>query len=265
MSLQLRNVALRLGEQTVLRDVSLELAPGEVVGLLGRNGAGKTSLLRLASGTWLPDAGDVLFEGRALSDFPRSLLAQKIAVVPQDLHVPFPFRVGEVVLMGRGPYQRWLGFESSHDIECAQRALERMEILHLADRRIPELSGGERQLVLIARALAQEPDCLLLDEPTAFLDLEHRIRVLEVVRELVASGASALLVSHDLSLAARCCERLLLLADGRVAAEGAPGEVLRADTLRRVLGFSASVIEGPDGLPLVVPKLGRKDSVERGA
>lgn len=255
MSLELRNIALTLGHQSVLRDVSLTLSPGQVVGLLGRNGAGKTSLLRVASGTLPADRGTVRIDDRSLGDWSRRQLAQHIAVVPQDLHVPFPFRVGELVLMGRAPYQGWLGFESSADVRIATEAMERMGIAELANRSIAEISGGERQLVLFARALAQRPEYLLLDEPTAFLDLSHRVEVLGAVAELAHSGCGVLLVSHDLQMASRACERLVLLAEGLAAVEGTPREVLEPQSLRRVFGFEAQVLEAPDGGPLVVPTI----------
>jgi iron complex transport system ATP-binding protein len=255
MSLKLEKIALSLGDQPVIRDVSFELKPGEIVGLLGRNGVGKTSLLRIASGTLQADAGTVRLGDRVLAAWSRREIAQRIAVVPQDMHVPFPFRVGELVLMGRAPYQSWLGFESSADVERAVSAMERMGIEGLANRFIHELSGGERQLVLFARALAQQPEFLLLDEATAFLDLSHRVALLGAVAELAQAGCAVLLVSHDLSLASRACHRLVLLADGTVAAEGPPGEVLDPAGLRRVFGFEARVQPGPDGLPIVIPEI----------
>ncbi len=257
MKLGLRKIALSLGGQPVIRDVSFELEPGEIVGLLGRNGVGKTSLLRMASGTLQADAGTVRLGDTELAAWSRREIARRIAVVPQDLHVPFPFRVGELVLMGRAPYQGWLGFESSSDVQLAVSAMERMGIEGLADRFIHELSGGERQLVLFARALAQEPEFLLLDEATAFLDLSHRVALLGAVAELAQAGCAVLLVSHDLSLASRACSRLVLLADGVVAADGAPGEVLDPAGLRRVFGFEAQVQAGPDGLPIIIPEIPR--------
>ncbi len=258
MSLCIDEVRLSLGGHPVLRGASLEVEPGEIVGLLGPNGAGKTSLLRVASGIRPPDAGRVVWSGRSLGDWPLRERARQLAVVPQECHVPFPFRAGELVLMGRAPYQGWYSLESPGDVRRAMAALERMGIAHLANRSLADLSGGERQLVWIARALVQEPLCLLLDEPTAFLDLAHRIEVLKVVRELADQGCAVLLVSHDLSLAARSCDRLALLSEGRVAAEGSPGEVLDPVRLRRVFGFEAQVVEGPDGFPLVLPEILRR-------
>ena len=248
-------VVVALGGKDVLRGVSFELRPGEVLGLLGRNGVGKTTLLRAAAGVLEPSGGDVRLGGRKLSAYSRRELARAIAVVPQDLHVPFPFRAGEVVLMGRAPHQPLFGFDGDRDVDRVLAAMERMGVSELADRPIFELSGGERQLVMFARALAQEPELLLLDEPTAFLDLRHRLEVLQVVRELASQGRSALVVSHDLGLAARACDRLLLLAGGRVAASGPPREVLTPEVLRRVFGIDAELVGAPDGSLLVVPRL----------
>jgi iron complex transport system ATP-binding protein len=248
-------VAVALGGRPVLRDVSFEVRPGEVVGLLGSNGAGKTTLLRIATRALVPDTGAVRWGGRPVSDIPRRELARIVAVVPQETHVPFPFRAGELVLMGRAPHQPALGLESHDDVRRAQAAMERMGIAELADRSVFELSGGERQLAVFARALAQEPELLLLDEPTAFLDLRHRIEVLRAVREQAREGRAALVVSHDLALAARICDRLVLLAGGRGVRQGAPAEVLQETPLREAYGIHASVVPGPDGAPVVVPTL----------
>lgn len=253
--LAFESVALELGERAVLRDVSFSVEPGEVVGLLGRNGAGKTSLLRLATRLIQPNSGRVSFAGQALSSYSRRQLARRIATVPQDLHVPFPFLAGEIVLMGRAPHQGLLGFESPEDLAIALEAMERMGIGDLANRSILELSGGERQLVLFARAMVQRPDVLLLDEPTAFLDLRHRIDVLSVVRELATEGHGALVISHDLGLAARICDRLVVLGEGVVMAQGAPQDVVRPDLLARAFSIEADVVVAPDGDPLVIPKV----------
>jgi iron complex transport system ATP-binding protein len=255
-ALTFENVAVVLGAREVLRAVSFSVAPGEVVALLGRNGAGKTTLLRVATRSLACRRGDISLLGEPLASWSRRELAQRVAVVPQDLHVPFPFSVAELVLMGRAPHQPLLGFESADDVERTRAALARLGIEHLADRSSFELSGGERQLVLLARALVQEPKLLLLDEPTAFLDLSHRTLVLRLVRELAAAGCAALVVSHDLTLTARACDRLLLLHEGVIDAAGTPREVLDAATLEHVFGLDAQVIEGPDGAPLVVPRVG---------
>ena len=186
----------------------------------------------MAGGILRPVRGRILLAGDVVRELPRRRLAQRVALVPQNMHVPFPFRVGELVLMGRAPHQSLIGLESEHDVELARAALERLGILNLADRSITTLSGGERQLVLFARALVQDPDLLLLDEPTAFLDLKHRVEVLREVRRFTNSQRAALIVSHDLSLAARCCDRVVLLGNGRVVAQGPAAEVLTSANLR---------------------------------
>jgi iron complex transport system ATP-binding protein len=254
-NLRFENLAFERGGQTLFKDVEFETSAGEVVGLVGRNGVGKTTLLRLAQGLLAPSVGRILLGDESVSTLSRRQLAQGIALVPQDMHVPFPFRVGELVLMGRAPHQPMVGLESESDVELAMNALARLGIEHLADRSITTLSGGERQLVLFARALVQDPDVLLLDEPTAFLDLRHRVEVLREIRAFARSGRSALIVSHDLSLAARSCDRIVLLAPGRVAAVGRPADVLTQDNLRMAFGIETFTFAGPDGALVVVPDL----------
>ena len=255
--LEFESVAVTLGGREVLRGVDLAIAPDSVVVLAGRNGAGKTTLLRVASRVLSPTAGRVTVAGRPVESLSRRELAQKLAVVPQDTPISFPFKVLEVVLMGRTPHLGVLGFESRADVALAREAMERVGIAEFADRSILELSGGERQLVLIARALTQQPRVLLLDEPTAHLDLAHRVAVLELVREFATDGRSALVVSHDLSLSARSCDRLALIAQGRVRVSGPPAAVLTPETLRDVFGIEAEVVVVSDGAPLVVPRIAK--------
>jgi iron complex transport system ATP-binding protein len=253
-ALELAEIAVTLDGRPVLDGVDLVLGRGEVLGLVGRNGAGKTTLLRVASAALRPRAGRVLLFGRPAAAIPRRERARLLALVPQETIIPFAFRALEVVLMGRAPHLGWLGFESAADLRAAREALASLGIGALEDRSVLELSAGERQLVVVARALAQEPSLLLLDEPTAFLDLEHRLRLLGLLRGFAARGGSVLLVSHDLALAARHCQRIALLAGGRIVAAGPPVEVLRPEAVRRVFGVDADVLVGPDGVPLVIPR-----------
>jgi len=253
-TLRFEAVAVHIDGREVLRGVDLDVRPGEIVALAGRNGAGKTTLFRVASRVLSPERGAVWVDGRRIDTLSRRELAARIAVVPQDTNIPFPFRACEVVLMGRSPHLGAFGFESAADIECAREAMEQMEIAELADRSMLELSGGERQLVLVARALAQQPRVLLLDEPTAHLDLRHRTAVLERVKDFVRDGRSALVVSHDLSLVAHICDRLALLAAGELLACGPPAQVLTPENLRATFDIEAEVLQGPDGVPLIIPR-----------
>lgn len=255
-ALRFESVAARLGGRPVLKSVSFEVGLGEVVGLLGCNGAGKTTLVRAATRSLRPDSGRVTLAGEPVQGLARRALAARIATVPQDVHVPFPFLAGELVLMGRTPHQGLFGFESAADLAIARDAMARVGITDLADRPVDRLSGGERQLVLFARALAQQSDWLLLDEPTAFLDLRHRMDLLQAVRHFVRGGGGALVVSHDLGLAARVCDRLVVLAEGEVIADGEPRDVLRPEILDRAFGIAADIFEGPDGRPVVVSRFG---------
>ena len=257
MSLELSGIEVAYGDRAVLAGVDLAVAPGEVVGLVGPNGAGKTTLLRVASRVLEPDAGVALWRGEPLARYSRRELSRAIAVVPQDSGTPFPFRAGELVVMGRVPHQPLLGFDREEDVAHARESLERMGIAHLADRSVFELSGGERQLVSFARALTQDAELLLLDEPTAFLDLRHRVDVLGVVRELATRGRAALVVSHDLNLAARSCDRLAVLHQGRIVASGPPEQVLTRELLADVYGTDADILTAPDGRPVAVPRLRR--------
>jgi iron complex transport system ATP-binding protein len=254
-ALALRALRVALRGRPVLAGAELVLAPGELVLLAGRNGAGKTTLLRAAAGLLAPDAGGVELAGRPLASFSRREIARRIAVVAQEHAVPFPFTAGQLVLLGRTPHLGLLAFESRADVAAAEAALARLGLAALADRSVLELSGGERQLVHLARALAQQAPVLLLDEPTAHLDLAHRALVLGCLRGLADAGAAVLVVSHDLA-AAGFANRVALLAEGAIVADGAPEEVVQPQLLRRAFGFEAEVIATPGG-PLVVHRVGR--------
>jgi iron complex transport system ATP-binding protein len=251
-ALALDDVAFAQAGRPVLAGATLTLSFGEVLVLAGRNGAGKTTLLRVAAGLAAPSAGRVQLEGRALGALSRREIARTLALVPQDTSVPFPFSVEEIVLLGRAPHLGALAFESREDRRIAAACMERLGIGALARRSVLELSGGERQLAMIARALAQTPRILLLDEPVAHLDLAHRLALEELLRDFAREGKAALLVSHDLAGAVRVADRVALLAGGRVLACGAPPEALRPERLREAFGVGAQLLETSEG-PVVVP------------
>ncbi|MFO0689481.1 MAG: ABC transporter ATP-binding protein [Myxococcota bacterium] len=257
--LRFEGVSAARGGRVLLHGIDFSVEPGEIVGLAGRNGVGKTTLLQLASGALAPAAGRVLLGDTPVQSLSRRAIARRIALVPQDLHVPFPFRAGELVLMGRSPHQSLVGLDGEADVARALEALARLGIEELADRSVETLSGGERQLVLFARALVQDPVVLLLDEPTAFLDLKHRLEVLREVRRFAAAGRGALVVSHDLTLAARVCDRLVLLGEGEVVAVGRPADVLTPEHLQRAFAIDAQIGPGPDGRLVVLPMLPAED------
>jgi len=250
-------VSFAYGPRAVLSDVSLAVAPGELVGVIGPNGGGKTTLVRVLSGVLAPRAGSVQLRGIPLTAWRRRDLARRLAVVPQDPTLAYPFTALEVVLMGRAAHLPALGFPRAHDLGVARAAMARLDVGSLEDRPLDCLSGGERQRVLLARALAQEPDVLLLDEPTTHLDLRHQAGIYDVVAELRRIRAIAVVsVLHDLNLAALYCDRLVLLAGGRVVCEGPPAAVLTRAVLTSA--YATDVYVGTNELtggPIVLPRM----------
>lgn len=241
-------------EIIALRDASFSLSTGEVVGLVGPNGSGKTTLIRVVTGVVRPESGHVTIAGRDIAHLRQVELARLIAVVPQEPSLPPAFTALACVLMGRTPHLRLLQNEGASDLEAARRAMLATDTWSLADRLLGELSGGERQRVVVARALAQETPILLLDEPTAHLDLGHQASVLDLMRRFARDERKAVLaVVHDLTLAARC-DRLVMLRKGCVVATGSPGEVLTTARLRDVYGVTVEVFPHPTtGRPVVAP------------
>lgn len=258
MSLAGRRLVYTVGSATLVDDVSVDLHPGELLAVLGPNGAGKSTLLRLLSRELSPTWGSVELDARRLADYPSAERARRIAVLPQTSNLAFPFRALEVVLLGRLPHE---GFTSPRrDREIALAAMELAEVDHLAGRVYTTLSGGERQRVHLARVLAQlweeQPwqRYLLLDEPTSALDIGHQQSLLQLARRLVAHGLGLLAVLHDLNLAAAYADRILLLNRGKIAAEGAPDEVLTADNVATVYGIRATIRPHPQhSRPMVIP------------
>ena len=260
--IELDDVSLSYGDVEVLSGVNFTVERGEFVALVGPNGAGKTTLLRTVNGVLDPDNGPVSIDDEPVGSLSAREISRKVATVPQDTHVGFSFTAEQVVEMGRTPHRSRLDW--SDDANPVDAALERTETEQLRDRAVDELSGGERQRVLLARALAQEPSALLLDEPTASLDINHQIRVLDLVADLVNEGRAALAAIHDLDLAARFCDRLLLLYDGVIRAAGSPETVLRDPGLGEAFGTTPAVTRNPvTGTPTVAAVVDRPDRETR--
>ncbi len=234
--IELSNVTFGYGRKAVLEGITFSVRRGEFVGVIGPNGSGKSTLLRLMSGVVRPWRGRIAIDGRAVEDYRRRELSRLIAVVPQETTISFPFSVMEMVLLGRTPHLGGFGFEGDPDLHAARRAMERTQTADLAGRAITELSGGERQRVILARALAQEAAFLLLDEPTAFLDIRHEVEIYDLLRDLQQEGMTIVSVLHDLNLAALYCEQVILLHEGRVARRGRPEDVMTYSTLTEVYG-----------------------------
>jgi iron complex transport system ATP-binding protein len=241
------------GERVVLRACTLQVARGEVVAIVGPNGAGKSTLLRALAGLLRPSSGSVRLDGVDIATLTRRDLARRIAVVPQIFDTLFPFTVREVVALGRTARLGRFGSASRHDAAAVERAIADLDLADLASRRIDRLSGGERQRAVLAMALAQETDVLLLDEPTVHLDPSHQVAMLRLVRELAcARGFAVAAVLHDLNLAGSMATRLAVLADGRVVCDAAPETVISAELIRDVFGPGLAVTRH-DGRPVVLP------------
>jgi iron complex transport system ATP-binding protein len=243
--LSVEGVSVALGGSTVLSDVTASAERGRFVGLVGPNGAGKTTLLRTVSGALTPDSGRVRVAGEVVSDLSSRAASRLVATLPQDTTLAFDFDVRETVAMGRTPYVSRFGRRTSEDHDAVASAMARTDVADFADRSVTSLSGGERQRVLLARALAQDTPLLLLDEPTASLDIAHQIRTLELVRRLVDDGTTVVAAIHDLNLAAHYCDDVWLLSDGDLLATGTPEEVLTAERLSDAFDTDAVVTRHP--------------------
>ena len=244
--LEARNISVRFGDREVLHDVSLNVRAGETIALLGPNGAGKTTLLRSLNGTVRLDMGEVLLDGKLIGDLSRREIARNIAVVAQENETKFPITVMEFVLAGRFARGAALGWETPADVDAANRALSECDLDGFGGRLMNELSGGERQRVVLARALAAETNVLLLDEPTANLDLAHQALMFKLVRGRCRdAGASAVVITHDLNLATEFADRVLLLKDGQLLASGAPDRVLNEENIRQVYGVEVLLDANP--------------------
>jgi iron complex transport system ATP-binding protein len=251
--IDVRSVSFRYRKDWVLQDLSFEVKRGEFIGVIGPNGSGKTTLLKILYRLLSPQQGEILYGGEPLKRMSRTEIAKKIAVVTQEAYSLFPFRVIEVVLMGRSPYLGHQVFEGERDLAMAKKAMEWTEILPLAERSIDELSGGERKRVFIAKALTQEPEVILLDEPTANLDIHHQIDFLGLILGLNREkGLTILMATHDINLASEFCDRLVLLRQGGIFKIGVPAEVITEENMEQVYGCKVWVGKHPvSGMPRV--------------
>jgi iron complex transport system ATP-binding protein len=250
--LSARSVVFQRGKRTVLAGVSLSFRSGEVVALLGRNGAGKTTLLRLMLGLARPHGGEVTLDGVPLSRYSRREFAQRLAYVPQMHRAHFPYRVRDVVSLGRMPALGPVGRMTEDDRIRVEETLRRLAIAHLAERPYTELSCGERQLTIVARALAQGSKLLIMDEPLTGLDYGHQVRLMEQIRRLADEGYGILMTTHDPDRALATATRVATLIDGTIADDGRPEDVLTAETIFRLYGVRCGT------LPLVTPRTARR-------
>ncbi len=257
-AIELTHVTVAYGRNEVVHDLSLAIPVGQLCGIVGPNGSGKSTLLKTINGVVEPRAGSVQVTGRPLARMGRREIARMQAVVPQETVVAFPFSVGEIVSMGRAPHLGALQFEGTEDLAAVRRALEVTDTLQFADRLLSELSGGEKQRVVIARAIAQEAPQMLLDEPTSFLDLKHQLTIYELIGRLrKRSDLTVVVVSHDVNLAAQHCDRLVMLKAGRIYADGSPAEVLTKDNILAVYDTQVVVAAHPHtAAPWVMPYCG---------
>jgi len=264
--LEIENLTLGYGDRDVIHDLDLVVEPGRVTAIVGPNACGKSTLLRSMTRLLAPRRGRVLLDGRELHSMPAKQLARRLGLLPQSPIAPEGITVGDLVGRGRHPHQRAFARWSSADDRAVAAALEATNTLELIDRAVDELSGGQRQRVWIAMALAQEPELLLLDEPTTFLDVSHQVEVLDLLTDLnAAMGTTVVMVLHDLNLAARYADVLIALRDGRLHASGAPADVLQPALVDEVFGMPSTVIEDPvSGRPLMIP-IGRHHADGAGA
>ncbi len=253
--LRLSDVSARYGDRTVFDGLSIDVHEGSLVGLLGPNGCGKTTVLRLASGWLAPAAGRVTVGGSDVGSLAPRDLARRVAVVPQEGGPVFSTSVLETVLLARYPWHPAFAFASGDDLAAAREALAEVDAVGLEERDLLTLSGGERQRVLIARALCQGGSLLLCDEPTAHLDVRHQVATFELLRALADRGRAVVVVTHDLDLAAQACDQIALLGEGGLVAGGTPREVITTENVEAAFGVSAEVTTDATGAPLVRRRL----------
>lgn len=244
--IEARNINFSYDTKPVMESVSFAIDEAQIVAVIGPNGSGKTTLLKIINGTLFPNSGQMLVDGKETGKWPRKEIARKVAIVPQETSQIFPFYAEEIVLMGRFPHLGRYNFEDKKDYKIVHESMEKTDTLAFADRRFSELSAGERQRVLIARALAQEPKILLLDESTVFLDLKHQSQFLALLRQLnLEQKLTVIFVTHDINLAAQNTNGIILLDSGKIYAIGNPAEVITAANIKEVYDVDVLVDQNP--------------------
>jgi iron complex transport system ATP-binding protein len=251
-----KNLTFAYAEEPVLSDISLDFQAGEFTGVIGPNGSGKSTLLKLIGGILPSPPETVFFKNHELSHYKKKDLAVSIAWIPQEKQMAFSFKVIDIVLMGRHPYLSPLSFEGENDYQIAEEAMKQTQVLEFANRSFNEISGGEKQRVMIASAISQKPELMLLDEPTSALDIKYQVEILNILKQLnEGENKSLILAMHDLHLASKFCRRLVLLKEGRVFCEGPPAEVLKKEILEEVYEVKVKIFQDDeDGSLLVVPE-----------
>ena len=252
--LRVQDINFSYDKDTVLHSISMNVSPGEFVGVIGPNGSGKSTLLKLLGGVLKPDSGQLHFKERNYLDYKQKQLAQSITWVPQEHPMAFNFKVSEIVLMGRHPYLSAFTFEGDGDVKIAHSAMERTQTLQFAQRNFNEISGGEKQRVVIAGAIAQEPELMILDEPTSALDIKYQIQILNILKQLNENQQTTIILAlHDLHLASKFCTRLILLDEGKIFKDGKTEDVLQKEPIEKVYGVKVHVIHDQNGNIIISP------------
>lgn len=256
IELEIENLSLGYGHTKVVSDITFKVNPKEMVGLIGPNGSGKSTIIKAVSNVIRPFSGRVRLDGRNVRDIPRVELARLVGVVPQIPLLPSVFTAFDIVLMGRNPHLGLFQYEKGEDMAIAWQAMEKTATQSLARRLVNELSGGEIQRLVVARVLAQQPKSILLDEPTANLDINHQVEILNLIKGLCHEEQLTVVITlHDLNLASQYCDRLVLINEGRIHAQGTPGEVITDENIKAVYGAEGCVYTHPvNGLPIVLVK-----------
>ncbi len=264
IKMEVQNLDLAYGCNMVVRDLTFHVMPGEMVGLIGPNGSGKSTIIKALSRVISRTSGKIFLNGKDIAQISRGDLARLLGVVPQMPLLPNAFTAFEIVLMGRNPYLGLLQYEGARDVAITWRAMERTATHSLAERRIDELSGGEIQRIVIARVLAQEPKSILLDEPTANLDISHQVEIFDLIKNLCRENNLTVVVAlHDLNLASQYCDRLILINSGRIHAQGTPKQVINSQNIKEVYGAEGCVYAHPvNGLPTVLLQAGSSKHAE---